>query len=124
MAPLRASLDLFKEAGTDRLRAKSVAMTTYLLQGINERLDDSLEILSPEDSSRRGSQLSLRVRSGRSSGRALFAHLEENGILTDWREPDVIRVAPVPLYNSFRDCYTLLHCLTEWQALRGIPSGR
>jgi kynureninase len=124
MAPLRASLDLFKEAGTDRLRAKSVAMTTYLLQGIKEHLDDSLEILTSLDSARRGSQLSLRLRFGRSSGRALFEHLEENGVLTDWREPDVIRVAPVPLYNSFRDCYALLRCLSGWSALRGSPSGQ
>jgi kynureninase len=122
MAPLRASLDLFNEAGTEQLRIKSVAMTHYLFQAIRDRFDGLLEILTPDEPWRRGSQLSMRVRAGRADGRALFEYLEQHGVLTDWREPDVIRVAPVPLYNSFQDCYALLHLLSEWPSVRGNPS--
>jgi kynureninase len=122
MAPLRASLELFSEAGTGRLREKSIAMTTYLLDGISKHLDDLLEVLTPDEPARRGSQLSLRLRSGRDNGRAMFEYLEKHGILTDWREPDVIRVAPVPLYNSFRDCFELLRRLGEWSSATGSSS--
>lgn len=122
MAPLSASLDLFEDAGPELLRTKSLAMTHYLLQGIRDHFDELLEVLTPADPIRRGSQLSLRVRAGRESGRALFEYLEQTGVLTDWREPDVIRVAPVPLYNSFQDCYTLLHGLSQWSSLRDNPS--
>lgn len=124
MAPLRASLQLFKKAGPASLRTKSVAMTGYLVRGIHQHLHELLEILTPLEPERRGSQLSLRVRSGRDDGRALFEYLEEQGVLTDWREPDVIRVAPVPMYNSFRDCFELLRTLEEWQSLTGSSSGR
>lgn len=124
MAPLRASLQLFDEAGPGSLRTKSVALTSYLIRGIHQHLDRLLEILTPLEPDRRGSQLSLRVRSGREDGRALFEFLEKQGVLTDWREPDVIRVAPVPMYNSFNDCYELLRTLEEWQTLTGSPSDR
>ena len=122
MAPLRASLELFDEAGLQRLRAKSVAMTAFLIGGIHQYLHDLLEIITPLEPERRGSQLSLRVRSGRTDGRALFEYLEANGVLTDWREPDVIRVAPVPLYNNFRDCFELLRVIGEWTAVTGSRS--
>ena len=122
MAPLRASLELFNDAGSGRLRAKSLAMTSYLIRGLHELPGELLEILTPIEPQRRGSQLSLRVRSGREDGRALFEFLEHNGVLCDWREPDVIRVAPVPLYNRFIDCYELLRLLAEWSAVRDNPS--
>jgi kynureninase len=124
MAPLRASLQLFDEAGSGPLRTKSVAMTRYLVRGIHEHLQQLLEILTPMEPERRGSQLSLRVRSGRDDGRALFEYLEEQGVLTDWREPDVIRVAPVPLYNSFGDCFELLRTIGNWASITDIPSCR
>ena len=124
MAPLRASLELFEEAGTGPLRTKSVAMTRYLIRGIRTHLHELLEILTPTEPERRGSQLSLRVRSGRNDGRALFEYLEEQGVLTDWREPDVIRVAPVPLYNSFEDCFELLRTIGNWASVTDIPSRR
>ncbi|MBT8053731.1 MAG: kynureninase [Xanthomonadales bacterium] len=119
MAPIRASLALFEEAGMARLRQKSLALSDYLVTGIQSQLDDILEILTPGDSARRGCQLSLRVRAGRESGRELFSYLEQRGIITDWREPDVIRVAPVPLYNRFEDCCTFLQHISEWRALTG-----
>jgi kynureninase len=92
LAPLRASLALFDEAGMDRLRAKSEKLT-----GLLERLlRPHAAILTPSDPARRGCQLSLRV-----GGKDLFKALEARGFVTDFREPDVIRVAPVPLYNTF-----------------------
>lgn len=114
MAPLRASLAVFEAAGMDRLRRKSKLMSAYLAEGIVSKLDRVLEILTPTDAERRGCQLSLRVRSGRDDGQQLFRYLVERGVLTDWREPDVIRVAPVPLYNCFDDCYALLRHISEW----------
>ncbi len=122
MAPLDASLRLFLEAGMERLRNKSRALTAYLQEGIENHLDNVIEILTPADPQRRGCQLSLRVRSGRERGRHLFLYLEEHGVLTDWREPDVIRVAPVPLYNRFADCAALLQTISDWAALTGTPS--
>lgn len=125
MAPLRASLELFGQAGMKNLRSKSVKMTTYLAQAIVSKLDDVLEVITPEDSERRGCQLSLRVRGGRAEGRELFEYLEAHGALTDWREPDIIRVAPVPLYNRFKDCFQLLRFIDDWaRATRkpGYPS--
>jgi kynureninase len=119
MAPIRASLALFQEAGMDHLRHKSLALTAYLVKGIRSNLGDVLEILTPGDPTRRGCQLSLRVRAGREHGRQLFTYLETRGVITDWREPDVIRVAPVPLYNRFEDCGQLLKHIAEWRALTG-----
>ena len=99
-APLLASLELFQDAGLAHLRAKSVALTGYLAF-----LLDSLpiEILTPTGSQARGCQLSLRLGSDARHGRAVFEQLQGAGMVCDWREPDVIRAAPVPLYNSFED---------------------
>jgi len=114
MAPVQASLEVFAAAGMDRLRQKSKLMSAYLVDGIQSQLEAVLEILTPLDPDRRGCQLSLRVRSGREDGRKLFRFLAERGVITDWREPDVIRVAPIPLYNCFADCYALLQNIGEW----------
>ena len=104
MAPLRAALQSFEAAGMQPLRDKSRQLTGYLESLVQQRLDGVFEVLTPAESERRGCQLSLRVRGGRAAGRSLFERLLEDGIITDWREPDVIRVAPAPLYNSFTDC--------------------
>jgi len=104
MAPLRASLQLFEEAGMAALREKSTRLTGWLADLVASEFDDLLEIITPGEPERRGCQLSLRVRAGREAGRRLFEHLAAGGAITDWREPDVIRVAPVPLYNRFEDC--------------------
>ena len=108
LAPVRIALELFREAGMDQLRSKSLAMTGFLDGLIRGLLDDVLEIITPADADRRGCQLSLRVRAGRDAGRAVFEALEADGVITDWREPDVIRVAPVPFYNRFMDCWELV----------------
>lgn len=116
MAPLRASLELFDRAGLPALRAKSRSLTGYLEALIDARLGDVLEILTPRDPNQRGCQLSLRVQAGRDQGRALFAHLAERGVLGDWREPDVIRISPAPLYNTHADVLRFVRAVEGWRA--------
>jgi kynureninase len=118
MAPLRASLALFREAGMDRLRQKSRRLTAWLADALESRHADVLDVLTPDDPERRGCQLSLRVHAGPERGRRLFQHLESHGVIADWREPDIIRVAPVPLYTRFRDCAELVKRIEEWSPVR------
>ncbi len=114
LAPLRASLDLFTRAGMPALRRKSELLTGYLEALIQSQLDDVLDVVTPADPGRRGAQLSLRVRGGRDQGRALFEHLSANGVLGDWREPDVIRISPVPLYNTHADVLRFVRAVAAW----------
>lgn len=100
LAALRASTAMFAEAGMASLREKSVALTGYCSYLLQQRQHPQWSIITPEDADARGCQLSLRIRE---NGRALFDHLAANDVICDWREPDVIRIAPVPLYNSFED---------------------
>lgn len=116
LAPLRASLDLFSRAGMPALRAKSERLTGFLERMIREQLTDRLQIVTPADPAERGCQLSLRVAGGRERGRALFEHLAARGVLGDWREPDVIRISPAPLYNTFADVLRFVRCVQEWPA--------
>jgi kynureninase len=109
MAPHLAALELFTEAGFQNLRTKSEALTAYLafiITEINKGLKSGvhLQIITPSDKNQRGCQLSI-VAHG--LGKELYNKLTEHGIVTDWREPNVIRMAPVPLYNSFEDIYQL-----------------
>ncbi len=114
LAPLRASLELFQQAGMQALRSKSEKLTAYLEALVRRQLSDRIDILTPSEPERRGCQLSLRVRGGRERGRALFEHLESQGIIGDWREPDVIRISPTPLYNRFSDIWTLVQAIESW----------
>ena len=116
LAPLRASLDLFARAGMPALRAKSERLTGYLEQLIRRHLADKLQIVTPASPTERGCQLSLRVAGGRERGRALFEFLGTRGVLGDWREPDVIRISPAPLYNNFTDVLRFARAVQEWQA--------
>ena len=116
LAPLRASLALFERAGMDALRARSERLTAYLQALIEARLSPVLQIVTPCEASRRGAQLSLRVRAGREAGRDLFAHLARNGVLGDWREPDVIRISPAPLYNNHADVLRFAREVQAWAA--------
>ncbi len=117
LAPLRASLALFERAGMDALRARSERLTAYLQALIEARLSPVLQIVTPGEASRRGAQLSLRVRAGREAGRDLFAHLARNGVLGDWREPDVIRISPAPLYNNHADVLRFAREVQAWAAI-------
>src|SRR3569623_128171 len=116
LAPLRVSLDVFHRAGLPRLREKSLALTAYLAALIEREVPNVLEIRTPAQPARRGCRLSLRVKGPRDSGRALFAHLSDQGIVGDWREPDVIRVAPTPLYNRYVDALRFVRAGQEWPA--------
>ena len=103
MAAYRASLDMFDEVGMEALNKKSKELTAYLefvVKEINKQKNDCLEIITPTE--RRGCQLSI-VAHGH--GKALYNKLIDNGVIPDWREPNVIRCAPVPMYNSFEDIY-------------------
>jgi len=105
MVPLRASFAQFAAAGLPALRSRSIALTGWLEQLLDARLGDRIEILTPRDPEARGAQLSVRLRDTRGGGRALFDRLLAGGLTCDWREPDVIRLAPAPLYNSYEDCW-------------------
>ena len=118
LAPLRVSLEVFHRAGLWRVREKSIVLTRYFETLIRERLSNVLEIATPREAERRGCQLSLRVKGPREAGRALFDHLTEDAIVVDWREPDVIRAAPVPLYNRHVDCLRFVRSVEAWAASR------
>ena len=108
MAALRASLEIFDEAGMSALRAKSVKLTGYLESLIANIGNDRISVITPSDPEQRGCQLSIRVKGGE---RSLFEKLTDRGVVADWREPDVIRVAPAPLYNSFEDAFRFAEML-------------
>ena len=91
---------------------KSRQLTGFLEFLVSERLSPQVEIVTPREPSERGSQLSLRLRSGVRSGKRVFAALEKRDVVCDWREPDIIRVAPVPLYNTFAEVWEFVDALT------------
>ena len=112
LAAIRAALDVFKEAGgMSPLIGKSTLLTQYLDVQLRQRLGDRIKVLTPESS--RGCQLSLEIDCGDLPGKQVHRHLEASGVETDWREPNVIRVAPVPLYNSFEDCFHFVEKLAN-----------
>jgi len=114
LAPLRVSLEIFHRAGMAKLREKSLRLTGYLEWLVNTQLADVLEVVTPAEPARRGAQLSIRVLGGRARGRALFDYLMEHGVIGDWREPDVIRISPAPLYNRFADCLAFAGSAQAW----------
>lgn len=110
LAALLPSLELFSEVGMDYLRAKSEMLTGFLDRALRELFLEWIEIITPLEPARRGCQLSIRVRH---NAKQTFSALIANGVICDWREPDVIRLAPVPLYNRFADivrCVEVLAC--------------
>lgn len=110
LAALRASLEIFDEAGIAALRAKSEKLTGYLEFLLSDSPNERLSVITPKDPAQRGCQLSIRVKD---ADRSVFESLTARGIVADWREPDVIRVAPVPLYNSFSDVYRFAELLRQ-----------
>ena len=111
LAAIRASLDVFMEAGgMEPLREKSIRLTGYLEWLLLQKVGGAVEILTPSDPNRRGCQLSIRVKSNE-PGKTVFERLESSGVTCDWREPDVIRVAPVPLYNRYEEVYRFVEIL-------------
>jgi kynureninase len=110
LAGLRASMEIFHRAGMERLRTKSVSLTGYLEYLLERVPSRSFAIVTPQQKQRRGAQLSLRM-SGHD--RALCERLAQAGVLCDWREPDTLRIAPVPLYNSYRDVFEFVKRFTS-----------
>jgi kynureninase len=109
----RASLDMFESVGMSALRHKSERLTAYLeflIDDIKER-GLPLHIITPRDPAQRGCQLSVTAGP---QGRAIFDFLSANGAICDWREPDVIRLAPTPMYNSFGDVFALYSLLLDF----------
>ena len=103
MAACRASLDIFEEVGMPALIQKSKNLTAYLefiIQEINLQKNNCLQIITPKVN--RGSQISIIAHG---YGKELYTNLIKHGVMPDWREPNVIRCATVPLYNSFEDIY-------------------
>ena len=111
-APLIASLAIFTEAGIENLRTKSLALTGFLDELLRP-LAPAVQIVTPRESARRGCQLSIRIDAGAESGRGVFDALTARGVICDWRSPDIIRVAPVPLYNRFADAWQFARALSE-----------
>lgn len=102
LAPLRASMEIFLEAGMERLRAKSISLTGYMEFLLGQRASPKFSVITPREPERRGAQLSIRLCG---EGRAVYDRITEEGVIGDWREPDIFRVAAVPLYNSYQDVY-------------------
>ena len=110
MAAIRASLDVIKEAGFDKLCEKSKVLTGYFEFLINQLNNKDIKIITPSDPNQRGCQLSIQVKN---ADKSLYDKLTNAGVITDWREPDVIRCAPIPLYNSFQDVYNMVERLKQ-----------
>ena len=108
MAAVKASLDIFEKVGMDALVKKSKKLTGFFEYLVNEIASDTIEIITPTNPNERGCQLSLQVKN---TDKNLHKKLTENNIITDWREPDVIRCAPVPMYTSFEDVYHMVTIL-------------
>ena len=112
-APLLASLDVFGRADLKRLREKSIRLTGYLQRLVQGLLPDLVDLITPDGADERGCQLSLRLVKPPHEAKRCHDRLTAAGIIGDWREPDVIRLAPVPLYNSFSDVFTAVDALTR-----------
>ncbi len=110
MAAIRASLDTFAEADFENLRKKSEKLTGYLEFLLDEMKNDAINVITPRNPEERGCQLSIQVKN---ADKTLHTKLTEAGVISDWREPDVIRVAPAPLYNSFKDVFHFSEKLKE-----------
>jgi len=108
MAAIKASLDMFKEVGMDAIRRKSEKLTGYFEFLINEFENDKIKVITPTNPKERGCQLSIQIKD---ADKKLHQKLTHVNIITDWREPDVIRCAPVPLYNTFQDVYHMVEKL-------------
>lgn len=102
LAVLRASMDIFHETGMERLRSKSVSLTSYMEFLLRQASSSKFAIITPREKERRGAQLSIQVCH---HGRKLWEELMMAGVVGDWREPDIFRIAPVPLYNSYHDVF-------------------
>ncbi len=112
MVAHKASLDIFDKLTVEKLREKSLRLTAYLYFLLQQLDHLKFEIITPAEPHRRGAQLSMLFAE---QGREVFEFLEQNGVVADWREPNVIRVAPVPMYNSYEDVYRFYEILKDFR---------
>ncbi len=110
MAAIKASLDMFDEIGMDALREKSEKLTGYFEYLLSQIKSDRIKVITPSSFNERGCQLSIQVKN---ADKNLHKQLTAKNIITDWREPDVIRCAPVPMYNTFKEVYTMTKILAD-----------
>jgi len=121
LAAIRGSLDTIKKAGgIHQLRDKSLKLTSYLRQLLEQELPQTINILTPQEVKASGAQLSLTVNLDGADGKQIFDAIEKAGVTCDFRHPNVIRVAPAPQYNSFEDCYRFVSILK--QSIEGAAS--
>ena len=118
MAAIKASLDLFNEVGIEKLVKKSKKLTGYFEFLLKQLGEDTIKIITPQNPEERGCQLSIQVLN---ADKTLHNKLTDSGVISDWREPDVIRCAPTPFYNSFEDIYNLVEKL---KPILTFPKGR
>ncbi len=112
-APLLASLEIFERAGMASLRKKSIALTGFMQHLIEQRLSGLVQIITPSAAEQRGCQLSLRIARPAAAAKRCQEQLTAAGVVGDWREPDVLRLAPIPLYNSFADVFAAVDILSQ-----------
>lgn len=110
MAAIKASLELFRKVGMNKLRMKSIKLTGYLEYLILQMNNKKIDIITPKDPNQRGCQLSIKLNN---SNKSLHQNLRLNNVITDWRDPNVIRCAPVPFYNSYQDVYNFVKILRK-----------
>ena len=110
MAAIKASLELFRKVGMNKLRMKSIKLTGYLEYLILQMNNKNIDIITPKDPNQRGCQLSIKLNN---SNKSLHENLRLNNVITDWRDPNVIRCAPVPFYNSYQDVYNFVKILRK-----------
>ena len=110
MAAIRASLDIFDEAGFDNIREKAIKLTGFLEYLLLEIKDERIEMITPTNPQERGSQISIKLKG---ATKQLFDDLMKAGVISDWREPNVIRLAPISLYNSYQDVYQMVQILKK-----------
>ena len=116
-APLMASLKIFHRAGMAALKDKSIALTAFLRALIHRQLGSDIEVITPDTPGTLGCQLSLRIARSADNARRCQQKLTAAGVIGDWREPDILRLAPIPLYNSFSDVFAAVTALER--AVRG-----
>lgn len=110
MAAILASLDLFDEVGMNALREKSEKLTGFFEFLIQQIQTDKIKIITPSNPKERGCQISIQIKD---ANKSLHQQLLAKNVITDWREPNVIRCAPVPMYNSFEDVFQMISILKE-----------
>ena len=106
MTPLKASMEIFDQFGMPAIRSKGIKISSFLIYLIEKNIPE-VSIITPKNFQKRGCQLSLTVK----DGKRVFARVSEEGVVCDWREPNVIRVAPHPLYNSYLEVYDFVKIL-------------